>query len=75
LAPRKRLGLGIAPFCIPAGKAGSDTVTHSEMQAELQHLRAAIILMASRISNELGTNDARRIMELAAPPHERTGRV
>jgi hypothetical protein len=71
VAARKRKGLGLAPWCIPEDKAIADTVTHAEMQAELTHLRAAIVLIASRLGNELGANDAMRVLELAAPPHER----
>ena len=59
----KRKGLGVAPFCIPE-KSLSDKVTHGELQGELNRLREAIMLLASRLGNELGTDDARRILAL-----------
>lgn len=68
---RKRKGLGVAPFCLPDGPSLADRVTHGEMQAELNHLRSAIALLASRLGNELGSHDAERILALVAPPHER----
>ncbi len=70
---RRRKGLGIAPFCLPdmADISLSDKVTHGQMQEELQRLRAAITIVASRIGHDLGTIDARRVVELLAPPHER----
>jgi hypothetical protein len=49
----------------------ADPVTHAELQAELTRLRAAISLLASRLGNELGSDDARRILELVAPPYDR----
>jgi hypothetical protein len=69
---KKRLGLGVAPFCLPSNEPSmSDKVTYGEMLAELDLLRAAITLLTSRLVNELGTDDARRIMEYVRPPHER----
>jgi hypothetical protein len=62
---KKRKGLGVAPYCLPEPSL-ADPVTHSELQAELRRLRAAITLLASRLGNELGTNDARRVLELVA---------
>lgn len=49
----------------------SDKVTHAEMESELQRLRAAITLLASRVDSSLGDGDARRLLDLLAPPHER----
>lgn len=51
-------------------KSLADNVTHDEMQDELRRIREAIILLASRLGNELGTNDARRILKLMEYPHD-----
>lgn len=74
MAVSKRKGLGIAPYCLPE-KSVSDNVTHAEMQAELARLRAAVVvILDSRLGKELPTIDLRRILDLVAPPQERTGR-
>lgn len=52
-------------------KSISDNVTHAEMQSELARLREAVSILTTRLGNELGDNDARRILELLAPPEAR----
>jgi hypothetical protein len=49
----------------------ADNVTYAEMQAELARLRAAVALLASRLGTALSADDAKRILELIAPPDER----
>jgi hypothetical protein len=67
---RKYKGLGVGGFCIPEPSLG-DKVTYRDMELELQRLRAAITLLASRLGNELSTVDAGRILDLLKPPCER----
>lgn len=52
-------------------KSIADPVSHDEMQRELARLREAIMILASRLGNELGTDDARRVLKLVAAPYER----
>lgn len=48
----------------------NDLVSHEELQAELERLRSAIMLLAS-LSEHLGTDDGRRIRDWLQPPSER----
>lgn len=50
----------------------ADPVTHAELQDEIGRLRAAVVLLANCVGvHVIGQHDARRLMDLLAPPHER----
>lgn len=42
----------------------ADPVTHADLQAELNRLREAIVIIASRVAHDLGADDCRRIGDL-----------
>lgn len=68
---KKRKGLGVAPYCLPDSSL-ADPVTHAELQEELTRLRAAVTLLANCCgAHIIGQHDAKRLMELLAPPYER----
>lgn len=49
-----------------------DSVTHAEMQDELERLRSAIILLANCVgANIISQDNARRIVELLKSPNFR----
>lgn len=49
----------------------ADTVTHDELQRELQRLRAAVLLLASHVPHDIRHKSMKRLLNLCAPPHER----
>lgn len=50
----------------------ADPVTHAELQEELNRLRSAVRYLANCCgAHIIGSQDARRLIELLAPPHER----
>jgi len=56
----------------PGDPALADAVTFADLEVELAQLRAAIRYLANCVgANVIGQADARRLMELLAPPHER----
>jgi hypothetical protein len=74
---RKRLGLGVAPFCVvDQTPTLADKVTHGDMQKELDRLRAAVTLLATCCgAHVIDSESGKRLLKLLAPPHERAGGV
>lgn len=71
MSEQKRKGLGVAPFCLPESSL-ADPVTHAEFNEELQRLRSAVTLLANIVGpNIIGSTDAKRLLELLAPPWDR----
>lgn len=69
---RKRLGLGVAPYCLPAGPAMTDKVTHREMQDELNRLRSAVALLANAVgAHVISQQTGAVLMGLLKRPEER----